>query len=84
MKLAGISYVSPVLRYDPDAKVVIVQHRDTATGKVSRQFPSEEAVRDLRLAAITGGSPVKPVSAPPEKPRAADEELARESVSLTV
>jgi hypothetical protein len=62
MKLPGIAYVSPVLRYDPDAKVVIVQHRDTETGKVSRQFPSEGAVRDLKQSAITGAPASEGVS----------------------
>jgi hypothetical protein len=81
MKLAGISYVSPVVRYDPDAKVVVVQRRDTATGKVSQQFPSEEAVRDLRMDVLTGAAP-KP--APERTTTATDPAPGGESVSLTV
>jgi hypothetical protein len=83
MKLAGISYVSPVVRFDADARVVVVQHRDPTTGEVSRQVPSQEAVRDLRMDVLTGAA-VKP--APPPEKRTADAEQARggEAVSLTV
>jgi hypothetical protein len=81
MKLTGISYVSPVVRYDLDARVVVVQRRDTATGKVSQQFPSEEAVRDLRMDALTGAAP-KP--APEKTTTATDPAPGGESVSLTV
>jgi hypothetical protein len=81
MKLTGISYVSPVVRYDPDARVVVVQRRDTATGKVSQQFPSEEAVRDLRMDVLTGAAP-KP--APERTTTATDPAPGGESVSLTV
>ena len=63
MKLPGISYVSPVLRYDPDARVVVLQHRDTETGKISRQFPSEEALRDIKANAVAEASPPDNASA---------------------
>jgi hypothetical protein len=90
MKLAGISYLSPVVRYDNEAKVVIVQHRDTQTGKVSRQFPSEEAVRDLRQSVLTGAesasraAPARESKPAPEKAPATDPPREGESVSLTV
>jgi hypothetical protein len=88
MKLAGISYLSPVLRYDPEAKVVVVQHRDTQTGKVSRQFPSEEAVRELRQSVLTGANagakpPAEPKPATTET-KTTDPPRSGESVSLTV
>lgn len=83
MKVAGISYASPVMRYDPDARVVIVQHRDTQTGKVSQQFPSEEAVRDLRMSVLTGAA-AKPASATETTTTATDPARGAESVSLTV
>lgn len=83
MKLAGISYVSPVMRYDPQARVVIVQHRDTATGEVSRQIPSEEAVRDLRVDALTGAQ-TKQVGTPERAAEASAPAAGGDGVSLTV
>ena len=80
MKLAGISYVSPMVRYDPDARIVVVQRRDTETGQVSQQFPSEEAVRGIRLSMITGAAP-KPAPAPEKTESATD---PARGVSLTV
>jgi hypothetical protein len=62
-----------VLRYDPDARVVIVQHCDTETGKISRQFPSEEAVRDIKANAQTS-----------EPAPASETAPAGEGVSITV
>jgi hypothetical protein len=67
------------MRYDQDARVVVVQHRDTETGKVSQQFPSEEAVRDLRLSVITG-APLKPA----REKAASDPQRDSDRVSLTV
>lgn len=84
MKLAGISYVSPVMRYDPEARVVIVQHRDTATGEVSRQIPSEEAVRDLRVDAVTGAQQTKHVGTPEGAAEASAPATGGDGVSLTV
>jgi hypothetical protein len=56
MKLTGISYVTPMVRYDPDAKVVVIQHRNTETGEVSRQFPSQRALQDLRVSGDTAAA----------------------------
>ncbi|MBX6370037.1 MAG: hypothetical protein IRZ04_18805 [Rhodospirillales bacterium] len=83
MKLTGISYVSPVMRYDPEARVVIVQHRDTATGEVSRQIPSEEAVRDLRVDAVTGAQ-TKHAATPEGAAEASAPVSGGDGVSLTV
>lgn len=86
MKLAGISYVSPVVRFDPDARVVVFQHRDPTTGEVSQQVPSQEAVRDLRMDVLTGVA-VKPTPKPdkPDKTTAeAEQAHGGEAVSLTV
>jgi hypothetical protein len=46
MKVQGIAYITPVIRFDADAQVVVVQRRDSDTGKVSQQFPSERAIRE--------------------------------------
>jgi hypothetical protein len=71
------------MRYDPEARVVIVQHRDTATGEVSRQIPSEEAVRDLRVDAVTGAQ-TKQVGAPEAAAEASAPATGGDGVSLTV
>jgi len=54
MKIPAIPYVSPSLRFDQDARVVVVEYRNAETGKVARQIPSEEAVR---RAATEGAGP---------------------------
>jgi hypothetical protein len=74
MNVPAIPYLSPVLRYDTGAKVVVVQHRDVQTGKVSRQFPSQEAVRELREIAsgrAPAQTPAKPEAAAPKPTDAA-------------
>jgi hypothetical protein len=83
MKLTAVSYLSPVLRYDYDAKVVVIQHRDTDTGQVARQFPSEERVRDMRRDVLTGADRPAPAE-PTEKAKTAGTEPGSGRVSLTV
>ncbi len=64
MKVQGIAYVTPVLRYDADAQVVVLQRRDSETGKVSMQFPSERAVREIvaqRPPPVSGLEKTEPV-----------------------
>ena len=64
MKVQGIAYITPVIRYDADAKVVVLQRRDSDTGKVSMQFPSERAVRELveqRPSPVSGPEKAEPV-----------------------
>lgn len=84
MKVAGIAYQTPVVRYDLLAQIVIVQHRDTSTGKVEYQIPSTEEVRSEEQAALAahpdkrlagphaGGDVAGPASdpAPPAAPAA--------------
>ena len=65
MKVQGIAYITPVLRYDADAKIVVLQRRDSDTGKVSMQFPSERAVRELveqRPSPVSGPEKAEPVA----------------------
>jgi hypothetical protein len=84
MKVQGIAYITPVLRYDADAKIVVLQRRDSETGKVSMQFPSERAVRELveqRPSPVAGREKAEPVAVkrvadPPQRPPA--EEAAAE------
>lgn len=74
---AGGFYLSPILSFDARASTVIFQVRDTESGDITRQFPSEQAVERYRrdpaqapfVLPETGGA------AGPET-RAAEEEAA--------
>jgi hypothetical protein len=57
MKIPAIPYVSPSLRFDQEARVVVVEYRNADTGKVARQIPSEEAVRRAATEAESAGPP---------------------------
>ena len=54
MELRSFSYLSPILRYDPVAQVVIVAHRDPDTGDISSQIPSAESVKARHVASAVG------------------------------
>jgi hypothetical protein len=54
MELKSVSYLSPILRYDPVAEVVIFAHRNPATGDISSQIPSAEAVKARHVATGAG------------------------------
>ena len=57
MKIPAISHVSPSLRFDQEARIVVVEYRNAETGKVARQIPSEEAVRRAATEADGAGPP---------------------------
>jgi uncharacterized FlaG/YvyC family protein len=57
MHIQAVSYQSPVLQYDAVAGTVIIAHRDTRTGEISQQVPSEGAVDAQRRAAGTAAVP---------------------------
>ncbi|MBV6632152.1 MAG: hypothetical protein KI792_03855 [Alphaproteobacteria bacterium] len=42
--LAEVFFISPVAELDVDTSLVLFQFRDTATGEVTRQFPSEQTL----------------------------------------
>jgi len=44
-----LPYVSPVLSYDNDAAMAVLLFRNSETGDVERQIPSEQVVREYRL-----------------------------------
>jgi hypothetical protein len=48
MKVSDSPYLSPVMHYDPEARVVVVQRRNAQTGEVASQVPSEQAVKRAR------------------------------------
>jgi hypothetical protein len=54
-------YLSPVFRFDKQARVVIFQFRDSETGDVTRQYPSERVVKLYRNSAPpdTTGTPTE-------------------------
>jgi hypothetical protein len=45
MNVPSIAYVTPVLHYDAEARVTVIQYRDTDTGQVTRQIPDEKALK---------------------------------------
>ncbi|GAB4184912.1 MAG: hypothetical protein OHK0024_25100 [Thalassobaculales bacterium] len=47
-RAVGAPYLSPVLRYDQPANVVVFQYRDYQTGDVTRQIPAERVVERYR------------------------------------
>ncbi|MFA5121681.1 hypothetical protein [Zavarzinia sp.] len=54
---AGPVYFSPHFSYDSDLGITIVQLRDSSTGKVENQFPSQQVVAEYRRAqAYSGGT----------------------------
>ncbi len=63
-------YFSPVFRFDKQARVLVFQFRDSETGNVTRQYPSEKVVKLYRDAApkdVSGATP-EPRRAAPEAP----------------
>jgi len=42
------AYLSPVYHFDPVAKLAILSYRDTTTGDVTTQIPSEKVVQQYR------------------------------------
>jgi hypothetical protein len=52
MKVPIIAYVTPMLHYDQDTRVSIMQYRNGDTGKVALQIPSEKNMRVYRDAVV--------------------------------
>jgi hypothetical protein len=44
----GLGFISPVIHVDSQAGVAILQYRDSATGDVTSQIPSEKVVQRYR------------------------------------
>lgn len=53
---AGPVYFSPHFSYDSDLGITIMQLRDSSTGKVENQFPSQQVVAEYRRAQAFSGS----------------------------
>ncbi len=43
--MEAAKYFSPVVRFDKDVHAAVLQYRDTDTGDVIRQFPTEQQVQ---------------------------------------
>lgn len=46
---AQLPFISPVVQYDSDAAVAILQFRDGGSGDVEAQYPSKQVVREYQL-----------------------------------
>jgi hypothetical protein len=92
MKISNAVYLSPNLRYDAVAQVVIVERRNPDTGEVTFQTPSRAAIREEHAAvtdaprnvlspqpARAAESPAPPAAAPIE-PQATDAESSQISI----
>ena len=61
-------YLSPVFRFDKQARVLVFQFRDSETGNVTRQYPSEKVVKLYR-----DNAPKDASAAPAESQRGSEE-----------
>lgn len=50
-------YISPVLRYDQDARLAVIYYRDRSSGETRNQIPSERVVEEYRRTASRLGGP---------------------------
>lgn len=62
-------YFSPVFRFDKAARVLVFQFRDSETGDVTRQYPSEKVVKLYR---DNAPKDAVPAATTPEPRRAAE------------
>jgi hypothetical protein len=81
MKLANISYTTPVVRFDQDARVVVVQYRDSDTGHVAKQIPSEEQLKRQRNGVAEAETSSEPTPVAPETPQAVTSVKASEATA---
>lgn len=66
-------YISPFISIDPTSGLVITQYRDSESGELQQQYPSEKVVREyrnLQPAAVSpsGGRGVAPPAGPSAEP----------------
>lgn len=54
---AAGGYISPVLRYDQDARLAVIHYRDRSSGETRNQIPSERVVEEYRRTASRLGVP---------------------------
>src|SRR5690242_13044484 len=56
MVLNSIGYISPIIKFDDQAKVTVVQYRKPETGEVSFQIPSENALKRAKEAGVVSAA----------------------------
>lgn len=76
-------YLSPVFRFDKQARVLVFQFRDSETGDVTRQYPSEKVVKLYRDNApqATPAAPPSEFGSGSEEPVAASGESTTPAVA---
>lgn len=70
-------FLSPVFRFDKQARVLVFQFRDSETGDVTRQYPSEKVVKLYR----DNAPQATPAAAPSEFGSGTEEAAAPSSTS---
>jgi len=65
-------FLSPIIRVDPSTQLAILQFRDSQTGTIETQYPSEQTVRAYRAGSETQPNPFN---------RSADVQAVRSSVA---
>lgn len=66
-------YISPFITIDPTSGLVITQYRNSETGQLQQQYPSEKAVREYRnlqpaAVSVSGERGASPTAAGPADP----------------
>ncbi len=56
MVVNSIGYITPIIKFDDQAKMTVVQYRNPETGDVSFQIPSENAVKRAKESGVVSAS----------------------------
>ena len=62
-----VVYFSPVIRIDADTQSAIIQYRDSATGKVTNEYPTEKQLESYEKSAHAAEKQAVQVAAPEVK-----------------
>jgi hypothetical protein len=72
MKINEVGYATPAMRYDLEARTVVFERRDPATGEVAFQIPSARALEETRSKAadteVGADATAEPAIAPGPEP----------------
>lgn len=81
MRVSEVGYVTPAMRYDAEANVMIFERRDPDTGQVAFQVPSASAVQQRRAqtAQTSDGAKVNAPSGDKRASGAGDKRVAAEA-----
>jgi hypothetical protein len=56
MVVNSIGYITPIIKFDDQAKTTVVQYRNADTGDVSFQIPSENALKRAKESGVVSAS----------------------------